>query len=390
MSVLSNMLKPPRRETPMSTFGTRVADRRTTNFPPAAPHEMKVKTASVWRKHKAVLAILATALGTIGLLTIPAPAPAHAAPCDQFAFNGDYLVSQNNGAEVGFTAPPNSQVVGAGTGNGWIVGGGRGDLDYANVGKDSTGVTRIVFQIRWNANSVGFYRGTVAGDGSVSDGWTIDADQPAHQGTWHSITPLGCFMAPGQGGTPAQGGTKQCDGTTVPADQPCPCPQPPPQPGDWDSGLLNAVNDARTHPEKYPPLDDNTEGAKMTGCCENPLQYSKALAQTAATHNSYLAAQPDKDWIGTGDNAHRNIDGKLSADTNGPIDQAGYHSLRAENVAWGFATAAEVVQSWMQHDAHSQWGHRNNILNCELREAGAAHLAEGPWGHYWTLDFGNP
>jgi hypothetical protein len=375
------MLKPPRRETPMSTFDTRVANRRTTNFPPAAAYEMKVETASVWRKHKAVLAILATALGTIGLLTIPAPAPAYAAPCDQFAFNGDYLVSQNIGAEVGFTAPPNSQVVGAGKGNGWIVGGGRGDLDYANVGKDSTGVTRIVFQIRWNANSVGFYRGTVAGDGSVADGWTIDADQPAHQGTWHSITPLGCFTPPAQ--------PKQCDGTTVPADQPCPCP-PPPQSGDWDSGLLNAVYDARIHPEKYPPLDDNTAGASMTpGCCENPLQYSLALARTAATHNSYIASQP-MDWLTSDLNAHRNIDGKLSTDPGGLIDQAGYHSGRWEIVAWGFPTAAEAVQSWMQHDAHSQWGHRNIILNCEIREAGAAHFTGGPAGHYWTVDFGNP
>jgi len=51
--------------------------------------------ASLRRKVKAVLAVSATAVGALGVLTIPIPAPAHAA-CDQFAFGGgDYKVSQS-------------------------------------------------------------------------------------------------------------------------------------------------------------------------------------------------------------------------------------------------------------------------------------------------------
>jgi uncharacterized protein YkwD len=95
-------------------------------------------------------------------------------------------------------------------------------------------------------------------------------------------------------------------------------------------------------------------------------------------------------------NAHKNPGGTLSwaptpqDPTQGPIYQAGYHGNRAEIVAWGFPTAAEAVQAWMQDDEASQWGHRNNILNCELDWAGTDHYTGGTEGHYWTVDFGNP
>jgi uncharacterized protein YkwD len=44
----------------------------------------------------------------------------------------------------------------------------------------------------------------------------------------------------------------------------------------------------------------------------------------------------------------------------------------------------------MQDDGDQAWGHRNNILDCNLSDAGAAHLAGGPWGNYWTVDMGTP
>jgi uncharacterized protein YkwD len=87
---------------------------------------------------------------------------------------------------------------------------------------------------------------------------------------------------------------------------------------------------------------------------------------------------------------HRNIDGKLSWDPGGLIDLAGYHSGRWEIVATGFPTVAGAMQFWMQDDEAWNWSHRNTILNCEIREAGAAHFTGGPGGHYWTVDFGNP
>jgi uncharacterized protein YkwD len=71
------------------------------------------------------------------------------------------------------------------------------------------------------------------------------------------------------------------------------------------------------------------------------------------------------------------------------MDQAGYHSYRAEIVAWGFATRKDAVKYWMQDDAASNWGHRNLILNCGIQEAGYGVVSSGPAGHYYTVDMGN-
>jgi len=73
---------------------------------------------------------------------------------------------------------------------------------------------------------------------------------------------------------------------------------------------------------------------------------------------------------------------------DGPIAQAGYNSWRAEIVAIGQGSEAEAVQFWMQDDAAFGWDHRNAILRSETTDAGAAHLAGGPGGNYWTVDLG--
>jgi hypothetical protein len=217
----------PSKGNAMSTFDTHDADVRTTDGSFTSQQRMKGTTASGWNTGKAVLAVLATALGAIGLLTISQPAPAYAA-CDQYAFPTEYRAAQSNflGPTVGFNAPPNSQDVKGG--NAWIVGGGGGTLEYANVSKGSDGVSRIAFQIRWSANSVGFYNGTVSDDGNVLGGWIIDADQPANQSNWFSLTPLVCYTPP----APAPAPVKDCGGgKTVPADQPCPPPPAQVKPG---------------------------------------------------------------------------------------------------------------------------------------------------------------
>lgn len=160
-----------------------------------------------------------------------------------------------------------------------------------------------------------------------------------------------------------------------------------------DAALLNAINDARLHPEKYPP-HGNAANAKMTAC-PKALGESWALDNTAVTHNSYLAPQPAS-VLSSGLNAHRNPPpgGVLTwapepnDPRHGPIEQAGYDRLRGEIVAWGQSSADQAVRFWMQDDAPSQWGHRNNILNCGYTDVGAAHLAGGTFGHYWTADLG--
>jgi hypothetical protein len=174
-------------------------------------------------------------------------------------------------------------------------------------------------------------------------------------------------------------------GSTPPATNPGngnPPNQPPVGSGGPDGALLAAVNDARLHPEKYPP-HGNTAGAAMSAC-PNAFNDSGALDSAAATHNSYIASQPkDSD-------PHQNANGKRSWEDGGPIEAAGYNSARGEIVATGQSTANAAVVAWMQDDANASppWGHRNNILNCGYADAGAAHLTGGPWGNYWTVDMG--
>jgi hypothetical protein len=169
-----------------------------------------------------------------------------------------------------------------------------------------------------------------------------------------------------------------------------------------DAALLSAVNDARLHPEKYPPNGKTDLGngvkAKMTAC-PKPLGESWALDTAATTHNKHVASV-SKDVLAQDQfMGHRNPppSGPVSwaPSTSNPVDsrvgplvQSGYDKLRGEIVAFGQTTAAQAVQDWMQNDEHSSWGHRNIILDCSYTDAGAAHLVGGPWNHYWTVDVG--
>jgi uncharacterized protein YkwD len=63
-------------------------------------------------------------------------------------------------------------------------------------------------------------------------------------------------------------------------------------------------------------------------------------------------------------------------------DAAGITTMRAENIAMGQATPADVMAAWMASP-----GHRANILNCSLRTLGVG-VASGTRGPWWTQDFG--
>jgi hypothetical protein len=149
--------------------------------------------------------------------------------------------------------------------------------------------------------------------------------------------------------------------------------------------LFDLINEARAHPENYPP-NGNSSGASLSAC-PSPLRYSQQLSDIASHHNNFLASR-DINWVNADDHMHRGPDGKLTSEVGQPMDRAGYHTSRGENVATGFPTAAEVLHFWMQDDERWKWGHRNLILNCSAQEAAIAHLQGGPGRHYWTLDLG--
>ncbi|MES4892406.1 CAP domain-containing protein [Streptomyces sp. NPDC096012] len=113
----------------------------------------------------------------------------------------------------------------------------------------------------------------------------------------------------------------------------------------------------------------NAERAKA-GCQD--LTLNPELTKAAQAHSADMAAHQNM--------SHTGSDGSAPGDR---ITRAGYTwSSYGENVAYGYATAEQVMAGWM-----SSPGHRANILNCSFKEIGVG-LAQP--NSYWTQDFGTP
>lgn len=116
----------------------------------------------------------------------------------------------------------------------------------------------------------------------------------------------------------------------------------------------------------------NDERAKA-GC--KALSWDATLAKVAQAHSEDMAAN--------GYFAHESQDGRSPFDR---MKAAGYaFRTAAENIAAGQPTPTSVMKSWMNSS-----GHRANILNCSLTELGVGVAKGGPYGIYWTQDFGTP
>ncbi|MCP2342216.1 CAP domain-containing protein [Actinomadura rupiterrae] len=114
----------------------------------------------------------------------------------------------------------------------------------------------------------------------------------------------------------------------------------------------------------------NAERAKH-GCVA--LSVNTKLRAAAQGHSEDMVSRHFFD--------HTNPDGKGPGDR---IAAAGYpRAAWGENIAYGQATPASVMDAWM----HSP-GHRANILNCAYRAigVGVAFRSSSP---YWTQDFGS-
>ncbi|GGT92911.1 CAP domain-containing protein [Actinomadura citrea] len=112
----------------------------------------------------------------------------------------------------------------------------------------------------------------------------------------------------------------------------------------------------------------NAERAKH-GC--PALRTDARLATAARKHSADMAAN---NYF---DHTSRNGDSPWKR-----MEDAGYSSPGAENIAKGYPTASAVVKGWMDSP-----GHRANILNCGLRAIGVG-MASGSGGPLWTQDFG--
>jgi uncharacterized protein YkwD len=82
----------------------------------------------------------------------------------------------------------------------------------------------------------------------------------------------------------------------------------------------------------------------------------------------------------TGEFSHIGRDGSTFA---ARARAAGYANPAGENIAWGYASATEVMAAWMASP-----GHRRNILNCAVQSigTGVSYAADGT--PYFTQVFG--
>ncbi|MGY1682869.1 CAP domain-containing protein [Geodermatophilus sp. SYSU D01176] len=126
------------------------------------------------------------------------------------------------------------------------------------------------------------------------------------------------------------------------------------------------------------PADPSAEAAVLAlvnearaaaGC--GALTADPALAAVARAHSADMR---DRDYF-----SHTSPEGLSPFDR---AEQAGIGYSRAENIAYGQADAAAVMEAWLESP-----GHRANILDCDLTKLGVG-VAEGPGGPWWTQLFG--
>jgi uncharacterized protein YkwD len=118
------------------------------------------------------------------------------------------------------------------------------------------------------------------------------------------------------------------------------------------SGVVTLTNQAR----------------REAGC--PPLRTDSRLTNAAQRHANDMSRNGYFD--------HVSQDGR---DFQERIQAAGYPEPGGENIAYGQATAQEVVTEWLNSPPH-----REIIETCELRTIGVGFA---PNGQYWVQDFGN-
>jgi uncharacterized protein YkwD len=94
-----------------------------------------------------------------------------------------------------------------------------------------------------------------------------------------------------------------------------------------------------------------------------PLHHSRTMQAMAQRHANSMAA-------------------RRSMDHAGFLTERGPVGARAENVAWGCATASCAINIWRESA-----GHRANMLLSGIRSYGMAS-ASGGGRRYWCLDLG--
>lgn len=115
-----------------------------------------------------------------------------------------------------------------------------------------------------------------------------------------------------------------------------------------------------------------------------PLTANSQLQFAASVHSTNMAAASNV--IGLGPAMAHTLAGSPEPTLVSRGDYSGYnYQSLAENIAYGFTTAADVVNAWMNSP-----GHRANILNPNLTQVGTSVKANAAGVLYYTQEFGQP
>lgn len=167
---------------------------------------------------------------------------------------------------------------------------------------------------------------------------------------------------------------------SVTAQRPKPSPSPPAPPDpeptlDRDSDRESRRRAPAAPADDVTALEDEVtaltnQERRAAGCGE--VSTDERLRAAARGHSRDMA---ENDYF-----SHTGLDGSSFVER---AQAQGYSSPAGENIAYGYATPAAVMEGWMNSD-----GHRRNILNCSHTTIGVGLAYDANGRPYWTQVFG--
>jgi hypothetical protein len=120
----------------------------------------------------------------------------------------------------------------------------------------------------------------------------------------------------------------------------------------------------------------------------SPVQWSVALNRSSRAHSADMAATPCFQ--------HDSCNGTAWSSRIAAY-YAGYTAL-GENIAAGQSDPLAAMTAWLLDstggvpaiDRGGGDGHRSNLMSSSYTQIGCGYAAGGPYGRYWTQDFGRP
>ncbi len=183
----------------------------------------------------------------------------------------------------------------------------------------------------------------------------------------------------------------------------------PPAPADLSGQVLLELNRARTEPGLYADFLASRRGAygndkvfTLPGQPRLRTQEGVVALEEAIAALRALAAAPRPPLVAderlarvarelAEDQARSGATGHVGSDGAGLATrltrQGEVDGAAGENVAYGARTAGEIVFGLVVDDGVVGRGHRQNILNADLRLAGVAAAAHPKWGQVCVIDF---